>query len=753
VYVTKYVNERRYRSLYISVWLKLSTGWEAPPTDAAPLFNLGIDNDQRVVIALSGQSPLRPVLVLGGAPDKRRLLPPTLADASVATGEWQRWEIYAVKNTPGRADGIVVWWINGTKVLDYRDLALGKRRERDQFDHFQWQPSWGKYNDKLPVAMSVWVDHVFGAGTVVRGTGPVEAAPPPPAPVARVEVRPNPVSLITGDSMPLTVAALDSSGTAVSSANVTWASTDSSVASISALGMLTARKAGAANVTAAVGGVAGSTAVTVADRPPTPVASVTVSLSQPSIVEGSGTQATAVLQDANGNALTNRSIVWSSSDTTIARVLATGAVTGVKAGTANIVGTSEGKSGSASLTVTAAPPAPVATVTVTLNSPSLTTGQSTQAVASMKDVNGNVLTGRAVTWGSSNPAAATVSSTGLVAAVAAGSAQITATSEGKSGSATITITAAAPAPVATVTVALGTASIAAGQTTPAVATLKDASGATLSGRAVSWSSNNTAAATVSSTGLVSAVAVGSAQITATSEGQSGSATVTVTAATPPPPPPPPGTCGAADIASWGFDDGTWGPYQPVDGRWEAIVADPTAIGGHSMRTIYVTTTGNGMSSGVTKRFDALASQKLYVRWAYKQDATFDNSGIKKYLRFQGPGYTGLFGTLINNHNRFNWVWDGDSGDTYENVGTEITPNQLRGAWHWYEVMNDITQSGALHVRFWIDGQLKIDFTRPISNRGFQFGTVDVAGVFNAPSANGTDWIDEVSISRACIDLQ
>jgi len=210
---------------------------------------------------------------------------------------------------------------------------------------------------------------------------------------------------------------------------------------------------------------------------------------------------------------------------------------------------------------------------------------------------------------------------------------------------------------------------------------------------------------------------------------------------------------APDIATWGFDDGTWGPYQPIDGSTEQIVADATATGGHDVQVIYHTTTGNGMAGGVTKRFDAQANQKMYVRFAYKQDATFDNSGIKKYTRFQGPGYNGLFGTLINDHNRFNWVWDGDSADTYTNVGTEITPDQLRGAWHWYEILNDISANGALHMRFWIDGVLKMDYTRAISNNGFMFGAADVMGVFNAPSANGTDWIDEVSMSRQCIDLQ
>jgi hypothetical protein len=310
-------------------------------------------------------------------------------------------------------------------------------------------------------------------------------------------------------------------------------------------------------------------------------------------------------------------------------------------------------------------------------------------------------------------------------------------------------------PVASVAVSLAASSIDVGQTAQATVTLKDSTGATLSGRTVTWASNKTSVATISTSGLVTAVAAGSAQITATSEGQSGSAMLTVASGSPPPPPPP-GACPspvAPDIASWGFDDGTWGPYSPVDGSTEQIVADATATGGHDVRVIWHTTSGNGMSGGVTKRFDAQASQKLFVRFAYKQDPTFDNSGIKKYMRFQGPGYNGLFGTLINDHNRFNWVWDGDSQDTYTNVGTEITPDQLRGAWHWYEILNDITVSGALHMRFWIDGQLKMDFTRAISNNGFVFGTVDVMGVFNAPSANGTDWIDEVSISRQCIDLQ
>src|SRR5207248_2333454 len=106
-----------------------------------------------------------------------------------------------------------------------------------------------------------------------------------------------------------------------------------------------------------------------------------------------------------------------------------------------------------------------------------------------------------------------------------GTATITAASEGKSGTSTITVT---PVPVASVEVTPATASVQAGQTVQLTATPRDAGGTPLSGRTVTWSSSNTAVATVSNGGLVSGVTPGSATITATSEGKSGTSTITVT---------------------------------------------------------------------------------------------------------------------------------------------------------------------------------------------------------------------------------
>jgi hypothetical protein len=123
-----------------------------------------------------------------------------------------------------------------------------------------------------------------------------------------------------------------------------------------------------------------------------------------------------------------------------------------------------------------------------------------------------------------------VTAAGLVTAVAVGAATVTAVVEGVSGTSSITVSAAPVAPVASVTVTPASSQIVVGQTVQLSATLKDANGNVLTNRVIGWSSANTAAATVSNTGLVTAAAVGSATITATSEGKSGTATVTVNAA-------------------------------------------------------------------------------------------------------------------------------------------------------------------------------------------------------------------------------
>ena len=81
-------------------------------------------------------------------------------------------------------------------------------------------------------------------------------------------------------------------------------------------------------------------------------------------------------------------------------------------------------------------------VVVSLAASASTVGQTTQATAAVRDAANDELTDRVVSWSSGNPTVATVSSAGLVTAVAAGTATIIATSEGHSGAAAFTVTAA-----------------------------------------------------------------------------------------------------------------------------------------------------------------------------------------------------------------------------------------------------------------------------------------------------------------------
>src|SRR5438552_1470456 len=129
-------------------------------------------------------------------------------------------------------------------------------------------------------------------------------------------------------------------------------------------------------------------------------------------------------------------VSWSSSGGTIS---SSGVyVAGPTPGHFGVVATQTGGSvaGSAGLTVWTVP---VAAVAVSPSSTSVQAGGTVQLAAATTDSVGAVLSGRAVTWRSSNTAVALVSAGGLVTGVATGTAAITATSEGKSGSAAITV--------------------------------------------------------------------------------------------------------------------------------------------------------------------------------------------------------------------------------------------------------------------------------------------------------------------------
>ncbi len=262
--------------------------------------------------------------------------------------------------------------------------------------------------------------------------------PTPTASVARVEVTPAAPTLIIAQSMTMSAVTRDASGATLTGRAVTWTTSNAAIAAVSQAGAVTAVAAGTASIVAASEGRSGSAALTVVA---VPVSAVRVTPPSAGLAIGGTVQLTAVPTDASDAPLGGRVVTWSSSTPGVATVSA-GLVTAVSAGTATITASSEGKSGSAAIAVTAVP---VGFVTVTPPSASVLVGSTVQLSAATLDAARNPLNGRAVTWGSSSTAIATVSATGVVTGVNAGTAVITATSEGKSASSTVTVTAPAPA--------------------------------------------------------------------------------------------------------------------------------------------------------------------------------------------------------------------------------------------------------------------------------------------------------------------
>ncbi len=177
----------------------------------------------------------------------------------------------------------------------------------------------------------------------------------------------------------------------------------------------------------------------------------------------------------------------------------------------------------------------IQTIEVTPATASKQVGQTQQFTAVAQDAGGNPISGVTFTWSSSNTSIATVNgSTGLATAVAVGTATITATAGGKSGTATFTVTTPPPPTIETIEVTPATASKQVGQTQQFTAVAKDAGGNPISGVTFTWSSTSVSdpaitVAQVDANGLATAVAVGTATITATAGGKSGTATFNVTA--------------------------------------------------------------------------------------------------------------------------------------------------------------------------------------------------------------------------------
>ena len=345
-----------------------------------------------------------------------------------------------------------------------------------------------------------------------------------------IQVTPANSTIDIGQAQQFTAVGTFSDGSSKDVTNlVTWSSSNTSVATISASGLALGQAKGSSMISALFntvdGPVTGATSLGVIVT----LKSLTITPVNPSMANGTNLQltATGIFSDGSTQDLT-ASVSWSSSGA-IATVSSGGVVTGMGAGSATITATQAGVLGATTVTVTTAV---LTSITITPPNFSIAKGTSEQLTANgiFSDGTTQDLTAF-VTWASSAGSIATVSnaagSQGVVMGTAAGNTTITATQAGVSGATTVTVTTAV---LKSITITPPNFSIAKGTSEQLTATgiFSDGSTQDLTDSA-SWSSSG-AIATVSSSGLLTGTSVGSATITATQAGVSGVTTVTVTTA-------------------------------------------------------------------------------------------------------------------------------------------------------------------------------------------------------------------------------
>ena len=256
-----------------------------------------------------------------------------------------------------------------------------------------------------------------------------------------------------------------------------------------------------------------------------PLTSITVAFANPSVSVGATDQFTATGTYSNGTTqnITGQ-VTWSSSNTALVTINASGLATGVAAGSATIQASLSGVNGSVQVTVTAAT---LQSIAVTAPSLSIAQGTTDQFTATGTYSNGTTqnLTSQ-VTWSSSNTAVATISASGLASSTSAGSTTIQASLSGINGSAQLTVTSATLQSIAVTATSLSIAQGTTDQFT-ATGTYSNGSMQNLTSQAT-WTSSNTAVATISASGLATSAAAGSTTIQASLSGINGSAQLTVT---------------------------------------------------------------------------------------------------------------------------------------------------------------------------------------------------------------------------------
>jgi len=345
-----------------------------------------------------------------------------------------------------------------------------------------------------------------------------------PEAAATIVVSPNALILRRTNTRQLTATARNSTGAVVSGRTVRWASSNSAIASVDQNGTVTAMAPGQAVINAEIDQTVGSATIVVTEIP---IGSCSLSPSASKLTVSQSVQPTLTLRDTANNALSSqgRAIAWSSSNEVVATVTTTGIVTTRKAGTTTVTATAvENSAVTCSATIQAVDPR-ITQVVITPFTGQLRLAIPRILTATLLDSTGAAIPpGRIVTWSTTTPTLVNVTQAGIVTGLSLGTARIIATAEGTADTVTFTVT---KVPVGTVTTSPLQATLLEGQTLQLRATVTDSIGTEITDRPLEWISGDPSRVTISSSGLVTALAAGTVTVAATAEGKVGQSSIIV----------------------------------------------------------------------------------------------------------------------------------------------------------------------------------------------------------------------------------
>jgi hypothetical protein len=175
---------------------------------------------------------------------------------------------------------------------------------------------------------------------------------------------------------------------------------------------------------------------------PGPVRAASIEISPESALVDllSSVQLAATVKAASGDTLAADSVVWSSTAPPVATVTGRGLVTGESAGIASIIASIDEVSDTVRVTVRRV----VTSITISPTDSVMRGGDSLAMTATARDARGEAFTGIAFSWASSDVNAASVSQTGVVHAIGAGAATITASSDTLQATARVKVVGISP---------------------------------------------------------------------------------------------------------------------------------------------------------------------------------------------------------------------------------------------------------------------------------------------------------------------